>query len=115
MSEVPDGTGRHVGYRERLTYVAGSFDLTSVLRDLEPSWFHVDVDPTALGVLLESFVLEELMRSLPLQADRCRLRHCSDLSRKREIDIIAEIRDRLVAFEIEACRSVAAKDLKHRK
>jgi len=85
--------------------------IACALRGLGPDAFDADVDPTALGGLLESFVLGELVRSLPLQEQRFRLWHYND--RKREIDIVAESRDRLIAIEVKASRSVTSGDLRH--
>ena len=105
------GEMRRAAKRPKLHFADSG--VACALRDLTPASFAADVDPTALGGLLESFVVGELVRALPLQDERFRLWHWSDLGKRREIDIVAESRDRLVAIEVKASRSVTRSDLRH--
>ena len=107
------GETRRAAKRPKLHFA--DTGVAAALRDLSPSSFDADADPTAFGGLLESFVLGELVRSLPMQEARFRLWHWSDPAKKREIDIVAESRDRLVAIEVKASRTVSARDFRHLK
>jgi len=107
------GESRRAAKRPKLHFA--DTGIAAALRDRVPASFDADADPTALGGLLASFVVGELLRSLPLQEERFRLWHWSDLASRREIDIIAESRNRLVAIEIKASRSITTSDLRHLK
>lgn len=69
---------------------------------------------TALGGLLESFVLGELTRIQPYQEQESRLYHWRNAD-GREIDILAECPDKIVGFEVKASTSVSRKDFLHLK
>lgn len=82
------------------------------LRGLTSESFHADMNPAALGGLMESFVYSELMRSAPYQGQDFRFYHWRD-SRGREIDILAESATRLIGIEVKASTTVSAQDFKH--
>lgn len=86
--------------------------IASALRYLSPGSFVLDANPTALGGLLESFVFAELLRSAPFQNAGFRLYHWRDHN-GREIDILAESGETLVAMEVRASASVSARDFRH--
>ena len=86
--------------------------MAAALRNLTPDTFDADANPTALGGLLESFVFAELLRSEPHQEQGFNFYHWRD-QRGREIDILAENGNRLIAFEVKASSSVDRKDFKH--
>lgn len=83
--------------------------VVAALRGLRAESFAPDANPTALGGLLETFVLTELMKCLPFQDDDWRLYHWRG-ERGREVDIVAE-RDRdLVLIECKASATAGAAD-----
>lgn len=82
------------------------------LRRLTSESFHADMNPAALGGLVESFVYSELVRSAPYQSQDFRFYHWRD-SRGREIDILAESATRLIGIEVKASTTVSAQDFKH--
>lgn len=82
------------------------------LRRLTSESFHADMNPAALGGLMESFVYSELVRSAPYQGQDFRFYHWRD-SRGREIDILAESATRLIGIEVKASTTVSPKDFKH--
>ena len=86
--------------------------IASALRNLSPRSFDPDANPTALGGLLESFVFAELLRSAPYQSAGIRFYHWRD-QRGREIDIVAESGNDLVATEVKASTSVGRRDFQH--
>lgn len=86
--------------------------LAAALRNLAPASFAADADPAALGGLLESFVYAELVKNLPYQNEDWRLYHWRG-DKGREIDILAEVDRKLVAFEIKASVSVSEDDLRN--
>ena len=69
---------------------------------------------TALGGLLETFVLGELTRIQPYQEQESRLYHWRNAD-GREIDILAESPGKIVGFEVKASTSVSGKDFLHLK
>lgn len=70
-------------------------------------------DPTALGHVLETFVVSELLKSLPLQEQQWQLYHWRD-KEQREVDILAEAPGRVLAlFRMKASTSVTPGDIKH--
>lgn len=84
--------------------------VAAALRNLRPTSFAPDANPTALGGLLETFVHAELLKNLPFQDEDWRLYHWRG-ERGREVDIVAE-RDRdLVLIEVKASATVAGSDL----
>ena len=86
--------------------------MAASLRNLSPESFDLDANPTALGGLLESFVFAELLRSAPFQGAGIRFYHWRD-QRGREIDILAESGNDLVAIEVKASTSVSGGDFRH--
>lgn len=82
------------------------------LRRLTDQSFAIDQNPQALGGVLETFVLNELLRALPLQDADYRLYHWRSADR-REIDILIDGGQRLVCVEIKAAATVKAEDFKH--
>jgi len=88
--------------------------IASALRRLNDRSFDVGIRPEALGGLLESFVVSELQRALPMQSEDYRLYHWRSADR-REIDILIDGGHRLVAIEVKSATTVAADDFKHLK
>lgn len=88
--------------------------IASALRRLNDRSFDVGNRPEALGGLLESFVVGELQRALPMQDEDYRLYHWRSADR-REIDILIDGGHRLVAIEVKSATTVAADDFKHLK
>ena len=86
--------------------------IAAALRNMQPNSFGPDGDPTALGGLLESFVLSELLRSQPHQGSSFRFWHWRD-QRGREIDILAECGHRIAAIKVKASSSVGSRDFRH--
>ena len=86
--------------------------IAAALRNLSPRSFDADANPTALGGLLESFVYAELLRFAPYQSAGIRFYHWRD-ARGREIDILAESGNDLVAIEVKASTSVSGRDFQH--
>ena len=86
--------------------------MAAALRSLTLGTFDADANPTALGGLLESFVFAELLRSEPYQKHSFNFFHWRDL-RGREIDVLAESGNHLIAFEIKAASSVSWQDFRH--
>ena len=86
--------------------------IAAALRNLKPGSFDADANPTALGGLMESFVLSELTRAAPFQENSFRFYHWRD-QRGREIDILAESANHLVAIEVKASSSVSVRSFKH--
>lgn len=83
----------------------------TALRNEKTASFDLGADPTALGPILESFVYQELEKSLPLQHSSWRLYHWR--SENAEVDLIAEDPGRCLAlFEMKASSSVSAADFK---
>lgn len=88
--------------------------IASALRRLNDRSFDVGNRPEALGGLLESFIVGELQRALPMQDEDYRLYHWRSADR-REIDILIDGGYRLVAIEVKSATTVAADDFKHLK
>lgn len=86
--------------------------IAAALRGLSPASFLPDANPTALGGLLESFVYGELLRSAPFQMNDFRFYHWRG-ERGREVDILVESAERLIAIEVKASTTVASQDFKH--
>lgn len=74
--------------------------------------FAVDNMPEALGGLLESYVLNELLRALPMQHNDYRLFHWRSPD-KKEIDILIDGGSDLVGVEVKASAAVRQDDFKH--
>lgn len=88
--------------------------IASALRRLNDRSFDVGNRPEALGGLLESFIVGELQRALPMQDEDYRLYHWRSADR-REIDILIDGGHRLVAIEVKSATTVTADDFKHLK
>lgn len=88
--------------------------IASALRRLNDRLFDIGNSPEALGGLLESFVVGELQRALPMQDEDFRLFHWRSADR-REVDILIDGGHRLVAIEVKASTTVSAHDFKHLK
>ena len=86
--------------------------MVAALRHLTPRSFGIDGEPAALGGLAESFVLGELLRSAPHQEHGFRFYHWRD-QRGREIDILAESANNIIAIEVKASSAAGRGDFKH--
>ncbi|AQS50050.1 ATPase (plasmid) [Thioclava nitratireducens] len=86
--------------------------IACALRRLNDRSFDIGNSPEALGGLLESFVVGELQRALPMQDEDYRLYHWRSADR-REVDILIDGGHRLVGIEVKAATTVAAGDFKH--
>ncbi len=84
------------------------------LRRFGENAFDIGAQPEALGSLLESYLFNELLRSLPFQSKDVRLYHWRSAD-KREIDILIDAGDRLAGIEIKAAASVSSDDFRHLK
>lgn len=83
----------------------------TALRNETANSFEINADPTALGTVLESYVHQELEKTLPLANSQWNLSHWR--SDKAEIDIIAHGPGRRLAlFEIKASSTVSQADFK---
>jgi predicted AAA+ superfamily ATPase len=83
----------------------------TALRNETAVSFEIFSDPTALGAILESFVYQELEKTLPLTSCHWNLSHWR--SEKAEIDIVAEGPGRCLAlFETKATSTVSQADFK---
>ncbi|MDX8355823.1 ATP-binding protein [Cognatiyoonia sp. IB215182] len=88
--------------------------IASALRRMNERSFEIGNTPEALGGLLESFVVGEFQRALPMQDEDYRLYHWRSADR-REIDILIDGGHRLVCVEVKSAAAVAADDFKHLK
>ncbi len=88
--------------------------IACALRRITDATFAIGNSPQALGGLLESFVLGELQRALPMQDADYRLYHWRHAD-QREIDILIDGGSRLVNIEIKSSASVSGADFKHLK
>lgn len=88
--------------------------IAMALRRLNERSFDLGNSPEALGGLVESFVVGELQRALPLQEEDYRLYHWRSADR-REVDILIDGGHRVVAVEVKSAASVAVEDFKHLK
>lgn len=83
----------------------------SALRNETQASFDFSANPASLGSMLETFVYQELEKTLPLVGSHWRLAHWR--SDNAEIDIVAECPGRSLAlFEIKATSSVSSSDFK---
>ena len=110
VSAWASGETRREAGRPKVHFV--DTGIATALRDLNADSFEPDADPTAFGGLLESFVVNEVLRASELQENVFSVWHWTGAS-KREIDLIVESRNRLVAIEIKASTSITKADLKH--
>lgn len=88
--------------------------IACALRRFTEDTFAIDHSPQALGGLLESFVLNEIQRAIPLQDADYRLYHWRSAD-QREIDILIDGGQHLVCVEIKASATVGSEDFKHLK
>ncbi len=88
--------------------------IASALRRLNDHSFNVGNNPEALGGLLESFVVGELQRAMPMQEEDYRIYHWRSADR-REVDIVIDGGHRLVTIEVKSAVTVTADDFKHLK
>lgn len=86
--------------------------IVTALRRITDKTFDIDNTPQALGGLLESYVVGELQRALPMQEDDYRLYHWRSAD-QREIDILIDGGRHLVAVEIKSSTTVSAEDFRH--
>lgn len=82
------------------------------LRHFTSDAFNIGSNPAALGAVLESYVLNELLRAAPLQVAAARFYHWRSADR-REIDILIESGRSLVGIEVKAAATVDARDVRH--
>ena len=88
--------------------------IAAAIRRFKAESFEIIANPAAFGGLLETFVFNELMRSLPFQENDLRLYHWRSRD-KREIDIVVDAGTRLACVEVKASSTVKAEDFKHIK
>lgn len=88
--------------------------IACALRRFTEATFTIDNNPQALGGLLESFVLNEIQRAIPMQDADYRLYHWRSAD-QREIDILIDGGSHLVCVEVKASSSVGSEDFKHLK
>jgi len=82
------------------------------LRRFGDNAFDLGADPAAFGAVLESYVLNELLRAAPMQDTDARFYHWRSAD-KREIDILIESGRKLVGVEVKAAATVDASDFRH--
>ena len=88
--------------------------IACALRRFTGATFAVDNNPQALGGLLESFVVGQLLRALPMQDADYRLYHWRSADR-REIDVLIDGGHQLVNVEVKSAAAVNSDDFKHLK
>ncbi len=88
--------------------------IACALRRITDAIFAIGNSSQTLGGLLESFVVGELQRALPMQDADYRLYHWRNAD-QREIDILVDGGSHLVNIEIKASASVSGADFKHLK
>lgn len=86
--------------------------VAAALRGMGPESFGVTGDPAALGHLLETYVHNEVLKSIPYQSDDWKLWHWRNRD-GREVDILAEQERKLVAMEVKAAATLDGNDLKN--
>jgi hypothetical protein len=83
----------------------------AALRDETAQSFDIGADPTALGALMETFVYQELEKTLPFTNSHWKLSHWR--LKNTEIDIVAEgPARRLALFDVKATSKVSPADFK---
>ena len=88
--------------------------IACALRRFTGATFTVDNNPQALGGLIESFVVGQLLRALPMQDADYRLYHWRSAD-QREIDILIDGGHHLVNIEVKSAAAVNSDDFKHLK
>lgn len=86
--------------------------IACALRRFTPQTFEIDNTPQALGGVVESYVVGELQRALPLQDAECKMYHWRSADR-REIDVLIDGGAHLVTVEVKAASTVSAQDFRH--
>jgi len=84
--------------------------MLSALRGFDHESFGPHGDPVAFGHMIETFVFDELTKSIPHQSDDWRLWHWRNQD-GREIDIVAECDGSVVAIEVKASATLNAADM----
>ena len=82
------------------------------LRHFGAGAFDIGATPSAFGAVLESYVLNELLRAAPLQATSTRFYHWRSAD-KREIDILIDCGQSLVGVEVKAAATLTGADFRH--
>ncbi len=113
MSRLPAWTSGEAGrdIRQPKVHLVDT-GIVAALRNLTSKSFLADANPAALGGVLETFVHNELLKSLPHQQSHWRLYHWRH-QRGREIDILAETNRTIVGFEMKASSNVDLNDFRH--
>ncbi|WP_244649378.1 ATP-binding protein [Neoaquamicrobium sediminum] len=113
MSRLPAWTSGEAGrdIRQPKVHLVDT-GIVAALRNLTSESFLADANPAALGGVLETFVHNELLKSLPHQQSHWRLYHWRH-QRGREIDILAETNRTIVGFEMKASSNVDLNDFRH--
>ena len=89
--------------------------MACALRRLDVGMFEPGhANSAKLGGLLESFVFNEVLRSIPFQSRSFTLYHWRSADR-REIDILAEGDGQLIGMEVKPAKSIRMDDVKHLK
>ncbi|MTH79592.1 ATP-binding protein [Paracoccus aestuariivivens] len=88
--------------------------VSCALRRFTEATFSVGNSPESLGGVLESFVVGELQRALPMQDGDYRLYHWRSAD-QREIDVLIDGGHHLVNVEVKSSTSVTNDDFKHLK
>jgi predicted AAA+ superfamily ATPase len=86
--------------------------IVCALRHFDENSFDIDGVPGALGSILESYVVNEVLRSAPMQRNDARFYHWRSPD-KREIDIVIESGKNLVGVEVKAAATLNADDTRH--
>jgi predicted AAA+ superfamily ATPase len=88
--------------------------IACALRRFTADTFDIGANPTALGSIMESFIFNEIQRSLPFQEKEFKLYHWRNRD-KREIDILADADTHLVGIEVKTAATVSNNDFRHMK
>ena len=88
--------------------------IACALRRFTADTFDLGANPTALGSIMESFIFNEIQRSLPFQKKDYKLYHWRNRD-KREIDILADADTHLVGIEVKTAATVDNNDFRHLK
>lgn len=84
------------------------------LRRFTDKTFEIGNTPQALGALLESYVVGEVQRALPMQYADYRLYHWRS-AEQREIDLLIDGGSHLTCVEVKSSTTVSSQDFKHLK
>ncbi|NIA70995.1 ATP-binding protein [Pelagibius litoralis] len=82
------------------------------LRHINERLFDIDGVPGAIGPVLESYVVNELVRSAPMQQNAARFYHWRSPD-KREIDVLVESGKNLIGVEVKAAATVNSDSPRH--